>query len=70
MSDCPFKELTDEDIRKRLFESQQQAIEHDMTPFGFMDDGMREEETEFKDADGDLWQPVRNYPDFFDISRN
>ena len=30
-----FKEITDEDIRRRLFESQQQAIEQDMAPFGF-----------------------------------
>ena len=65
-----FKELTDEDIRKRLFESQQKAIEHDMTPFGFMVDGLGDEETEFKDADGDVWQAVKPYPDFFDIGGN
>ena len=36
-----FKELTDEDVRHRLFESQQKAIEQDMSPFGFIDDGSK-----------------------------
>ena len=35
-----FKEVNDLDIRKQLYEKQMQEIEEDMTPFGFMDDGM------------------------------
>jgi hypothetical protein len=48
-----FKELTDQDVRKRLYEEQKNAIEQDMAPFGFMDDGF--EDTSFVDNDGDRW---------------
>ncbi len=53
-----FKELTDDDIRKRLFESQQKMIEEDMAPFGFMDDGINYyDDQPFTDVDGDYWSP-------------
>ena len=42
-----FKELTDIDIRKRLHSDNEQALEEDMLPFGFFDDG----QTETKDKD-------------------
>ena len=48
-----FKELTDQDVRKRLYEEQKNQIEQDMAPFGFMDDGMNNES--FVDGDGDRW---------------
>ncbi len=48
-----FKELTDQDVRKRLYEEQKNQIEQDMAPFGFMDDGL--EDTSFVDAEGDRW---------------
>ena len=48
-----FKELTDQDVRKRLYEEQKNQIEQDMAPFGFMDDGMNNES--FVDDDGDRW---------------
>jgi hypothetical protein len=48
-----FKELTDQDVRKRLYEEQKNQIEQDMAPFGFMDDGMDNES--FVDNDGDRW---------------
>ena len=48
-----FKELTDQDVRKRLYEEQKNQIEQDMAPFGFMDDGMSNES--FVDEDGDRW---------------
>jgi len=48
-----FKELTDQDVRKRLYEEQKNQIEQDMAPFGFMSDGL--DETSFVDADGDRW---------------
>ena len=31
-----FKELTDQDVRKRLYEEQKNQIEQDMAPFGFI----------------------------------
>jgi hypothetical protein len=48
-----FKELTDQDIRKRLYEEQKNQIEQDMAPFGFIDDGL--ESSSFVDVDGDRW---------------
>ena len=35
-----FKELTDQDVRKRLYEEQKNQIEQDMAPFGFLNDGL------------------------------
>ena len=65
-----FKEMTDDDIRHRLFESQQKAIEQDMAPFGFIDDGIRyTDDAPFVDEDGDFWNPVTEYPDFFEQER-
>ena len=48
-----FKELTDQDVRKRIYEEQKNQIEQDMAPFGFMDDGLGE--GSFVDAEGDRW---------------
>ena len=66
-----FKDLTDEDIRKRLYNEQKESIEADMAPFGFIDDGVNygEDVVPFVDADGDYWRPVEDYPDFFDGTR-
>ncbi len=30
-----FKEMTDQDIRKKIYEEQKNQIEQDMSPFGF-----------------------------------
>jgi len=49
-----FKELTDQDVRKRLYEEQKHQIEQDMAPFGFMSDGL-DDEGSFVDKDGDRW---------------
>ena len=48
-----FKEMTDNDVRKRIYEEQKNQIEQDMAPFGFMSDGL--DDTSFVDKDGDLW---------------
>ena len=63
-----FKELTDDDIRKRLYETQKESIEADMAPFGFIDDGVHYGDgvAPFVDGDGDYWRPVADYPDFWD----
>ena len=49
-----FKEMTDQDIRRRIYEEQRNQIEQDMAPFGFIDDGMGDDT--FVDADGNLWE--------------
>ena len=56
-----FKELTDQDVRKRLYEEQKNAIEQDMAPFGFMDDGM--DQASFVDEEGDRWFQADEYGD-------
>ena len=56
-----FKELTDQDVRKRLYEEQKNQIEQDMAPFGFMDDGLGSES--FTDAEGDRWFKADEYGD-------
>ena len=48
-----FKEMTDNDIRKRMYEEQKNQIEQDMAPFGFINDGL--EDTVTIDANGDRW---------------
>ena len=53
-----FKELTDQDIRARLVDEQQNMLEQDMAPFGFIDDGLDDPET-FKDPYGTTWSPVK-----------
>ena len=56
-----FKELTDVDVRGQMFTEQQNAIEADMAPFGFIDNGLDDPEghnnSYFDDA-GELWSPV------------
>jgi hypothetical protein len=56
-----FKELTDQDVRKRLYEEQKNQIEQDMAPFGFMVDGL-DAESEV-DSDGDRWFQADEYGD-------
>ena len=48
-----FKELTDQDVRKRLYEEQKNQIEQDMAPFGFISDGL--DDKSFVDDEGDRW---------------
>ena len=48
------REMTDNDVRKRIYEEQKDQIEADMSPFGFISDGINEE-TSFVDVDGDRW---------------
>jgi hypothetical protein len=56
-----FKELTEQDVRKRLYEEQKNQIEQDMAPFGFLDDGLGEDN--FVDGDGDRWYTQNNKMD-------
>jgi hypothetical protein len=56
-----FKELTDQDVRKRLYEEQKNQIEQDMAPFGFMIDGL--DDDTFVDSEGDRWNKADEYGD-------
>ena len=49
-----FKEMTNDDIRKRIYEEQEDQIEADMAPFGFISTGF-EDNSSFTDPDGDTW---------------
>ena len=51
-----FKELTDVDLREKMFSDKMREIEQDLVPFGFIEDGT-EEET-FKDGEGQTWRVV------------
>jgi hypothetical protein len=57
-----FKELTDQDVRKRLYEEQKNQIEQDMAPFGFMNDGM--DDGTFVDTEGDRWSTASPYDEY------
>ena len=54
-----FKEMTDNDIRSRIYEEQKNQIEQDMAPFGFIDDGLGTYEKE-KDQEGNVWVVADN----------
>ena len=49
-----FKEMSDQDVRKRIYDEQKNQIEQDMAPFGFISDGFEDMES-FVDKDGDRW---------------
>ena len=55
-----FKEMTNNDVRKRLYEEKRNEIEQDMAPFGFVEDGLND--TILTDTDGDTWH-VDEYGD-------
>ena len=58
-----FKELTDDDIRARMFLEQQHQLEQDMAPFGFVVNGLEEDNVgQMVDEYGTKWNPVvRSY---------
>ena len=54
-----FKELTDVNIRMTMMKEQQDALEQDMAPFGFIVTGLEEENIgEIVDEYGTKWSPV------------
>jgi hypothetical protein len=50
-----FKEMTDNDVRKRIYEEQKNQIEQDMSPFGFISDGLDDMESFVEQSTGDRW---------------
>ena len=53
-----FKELTNTNARQQMYVEQQNLIEQDMAPFGFLDDGINAHEEATTDEYGDVWHPV------------
>tara|TARA_B100000287_G_scaffold398990_1_gene416870 strand:- start:744 stop:1463 length:720 start_codon:yes stop_codon:yes gene_type:complete len=54
-----FKELTNNDIRQQMFKEQQDQLEQDMAPFGFIVDGLEDENIgQMVDEYGTKWNPV------------
>ena len=49
-----FKELTDNDVRQRIYDDQKNQIEQDMAPFGFITTGLEGDEGFV--ADGSIWE--------------
>jgi len=50
-----FKEITDIDIRERLYKEQEKMIEENMLPVGFKDDGVTDNEPQLLDNPTDRW---------------
>ena len=57
-----FKEMTDQDVRKRIYDEQKNAIEQDMAPFGFVMDGL-EDDLDLVTSDGENWKKADEYGD-------
>jgi hypothetical protein len=55
-----FKEMTDNDVRKRIYEEQKNQIEQDMSPFGFISDGLEDMEVFVEKETGDRWLVAAN----------
>ena len=47
--------MTDNDVRKRIYEEQKNQIDQDMAPFGFLDEGINDIAGSFVDSEGDRW---------------
>ena len=58
-----FKELTNNDVREQMFKDQQDQLEQDMAPFGFVVNGLEDENVgQMVDEYGTRWSPiVRQY---------
>ena len=59
-----FKNMTDLDIRKQIYQDQMDSLEQDMIPFGIIDDGKGN--SSFTDNTGQFWEVAdpehqRNY---------
>jgi hypothetical protein len=54
-----FKDLTNINIRKELYEKRIQDIEQELTPFGIIDDG--HDESSFVDSNGQTWEHENSF---------
>ena len=53
-----FKELTDQDIREKMFAEQAKIIEEELVPFGVIDDGFDPDEHQIP-GDDNIWSPTQ-----------
>jgi len=54
-----FKEMTNNDVRKKIYEEQKNQIEQDMAPFGFISDGLDEMMDIYVEPEtGDRWMNI------------
>jgi hypothetical protein len=53
-----FKEITDTDVRKKLYDEQAANLEEHILPFGIINDGSSTKT--FKDDEGNVWEHVDN----------
>jgi hypothetical protein len=61
-----FKEMTDNDVRKRIYEEQKNQIEQDMAPFGFIVDGL-DDDVFVEKTTGDRWMKVGKGDDQLEV---
>lgn len=52
-----FKEFTETDVRRQIQEEEEETLQENLLPFGFIDDGKDEEES-FQDDEGNVWRSV------------
>ena len=57
-----FREMTDNDVRKEIYNEKENQIEQDMAPFGFITTAVDDGDS-FVDAQGDVWNTVDEYGD-------
>ena len=54
-----FKELSNQNIREKLYQNKMDTIDDMTTPFGIIDDGLND--VYERDAEGDLWKTVHTF---------
>jgi hypothetical protein len=67
-----FKEMTNNDVRKRIYEEQKNQIEQDMAPFGFISDGLDDGEVYIDEETGDRWIPFtsKEFEEYSEMARD
>lgn len=67
-----FKEMTNNDVRKRIYEEQKNQIEQDMAPFGFISDGLDDGEIYIDEDTGDRWIPFtsKEFGEYTEMARD
>jgi len=58
-----FRELTDQDIREKMFAEQMKMIEEELVPFGYIEDGNDPDEYQIP-GDDNVWKPANDKNQF------
>ena len=53
-----FREMTDQDIREKMFAEQMKIIEEELVPFGIINDGNDSDEFQIP-GDNNVWSPAK-----------